>query len=114
MINIVNKQNSFYYLWGNGCDCWNLVDNESLSVKQESMPAGASEQLHFHHHAQQFFFILNGTATFCIEGEHTTVTEQNGLLIQPGQKHIITNESLGPLDFLVISQPSTNNDRVTM
>ena len=114
MINIVNKQNSFYYLWGNGCDCWNLVDTTALSIKQETMPEGASEQLHFHDHAQQFFFILNGTATFYVEGEKATVTAQNGLLILPGQKHIITNETAVPLDFLVISQPSTNNDRVTM
>ena len=114
MITIVNKQNSFYYLWSNNCDCWNLVDTATLSVKQESMPAGASEQLHFHNQAQQFFFILKGTATFYVEGETATVTAQNGLLILPGQKHIIANEAAGSLDFLVISQPSTNNDRVTM
>jgi len=78
------------------------------------MPPGTREQLHFHKHAQQFFFILKGALTFYVEGETAIVTEQNGLIILPGQKHVIVNETVAPVEFLVISEPSTNNDRVTL
>lgn len=27
-----------HYVWGEGCDGWNLVDGPGLSVKQERMP----------------------------------------------------------------------------
>jgi hypothetical protein len=53
-----------------------LWTNASLSVKQERMPAGTSEALHYHEHAQQFFFILKGTATF--EIDHESYRERTG------------------------------------
>ncbi|HEY9342737.1 MAG TPA: cupin domain-containing protein [Hanamia sp.] len=108
---IIDKQTAGHYLWGDHCDSWVLADTDGLSVKQESMPCGTREKLHFHTHAQQFFFILKGTATFYTGNETLTVAEQKGLLIQPKAKHYIANETNERLDFLVISQPTTNNDR---
>lgn len=111
---IIDKQTAQHYLWGGHCDSWVLADTPGLSIKQESMPAGAREQLHFHTHAQQFFFILNGSATFYIADNKIVVTEQKGLLIEPGTRHFIANETNDRIDFLVISQPTTNNDRTTV
>ena len=71
-------------------------------------------KLHFHTHAQQFFFILKGSATFYLEENKITVTEQKGILIQPKSEHFIANETTDQLEFLVISQPTTNNDRTTI
>lgn len=110
----IDKQNASHYLWGDNCNSWVLVDSASLSVKQESMPIGTTEKLHFHTHAQQFFFILKGTATFYSESEKIIVGEQKGLLIKPGTKHYIANETQEILEFLVISQPTTNQDRTTL
>ena len=56
---IVNKQNALHhYQWGNGCDGWVLVDTHTLSVKQEQMPAGTAEALHYHERVRQFFFFI--------------------------------------------------------
>ncbi|WP_132051782.1 cupin domain-containing protein [Pseudocnuella soli] len=112
--NIVDKQTAPHYLWGNNCDSWVLADTPSLSVKQESMPGGTSEKLHFHNKAQQFFFILKGSATFYLGEKRLSLTEQKGLLIQPKTEHYIANETNERLEFLFISQPSTNGDRVTV
>lgn len=111
---IIDKQTATHYLWGDNCDSWVLADTLGLSVKQESMPSSTREKLHFHTNAQQFFFILKGTATFYLEGRKTIVNEQKGILIQPKTKHYIANETSERLDFLVISQPTTNNDRTTI
>jgi mannose-6-phosphate isomerase-like protein (cupin superfamily) len=111
---MIDKNTATHYLWGEGCDSWVLVDTAGLSVKQESMPGGKKEKLHFHANAQQFFFILKGSATFYVEEDKTSLTEQKGILIQPGTKHYIANEMAEPLEFLVISQPTTNNDRTTI
>ncbi|RYU95224.1 cupin domain-containing protein [Emticicia agri] len=110
----VDKQNASHYLWGDSCDSWVLVDSAGLSVKQEAMPGGTREKLHFHTKAQQFFFILKGTATFYPAGEKILVSEQKGLLIKAGTEHYIANETNELLEFLVISQPTTNNDRTTL
>jgi mannose-6-phosphate isomerase-like protein (cupin superfamily) len=111
---VIDKQIAEHYTWGNNCDSWILANTEELSIKQESMPPDTKEQLHFHNYAQQFFFILKGSATFYIEDEKIIVLEQKGLLINPKTKHFIANETHEQLDFLVISQPSTNKDRITI
>jgi mannose-6-phosphate isomerase-like protein (cupin superfamily) len=111
---IIDKQTAEHYLWGDNCDSWILANTDGLSVKQESMPSRTREKLHFHTNAQQFFFILKGSATFYLDNEKRIVTEQKGLLVQPKTKHFIANETNEQLDFLVISQPTTNNDRTTI
>ena len=109
----VSKYNPLgHYVWGNNCDGWNLVDSESLVVKQERMPAGTSEQTHYHQQAQQFFFILSGTATFEIEQSSIQIKAGEGLHIAAGKKHRIVNDSIDNLEFLLCSQPSTANDRI--
>ena len=58
-----------HYQWGAGCDGWRLVDAPELSIIQERMPPGTAEQQHYHERAQQFFFVLAGTATFEVAGQ---------------------------------------------
>jgi mannose-6-phosphate isomerase-like protein (cupin superfamily) len=111
---IIDKETAEHYTWGNNCESWVLANTDGLSVKQESMPTSTKEQLHFHNHAQQFFFILKGTATFYVEDYKIIVRQQKGLSINPKTKHYIANETHEQLDFLIISQPTTNNDRITI
>ncbi|HYG49910.1 MAG TPA: cupin domain-containing protein [Flavobacteriales bacterium] len=108
---MIDKTTANQYTWGQNCNSWVLIDDAALSVKQENMPPGSREQLHFHENAQQFFFILKGSATFYIDKEKRVINEFQGLHIMPGQKHYIANETHHELEFLIISQPSTNTDR---
>lgn len=108
---IRSKNNSEHYIWGNGCDSWILKDSQNLSVKQEIMPSGTAEKLHFHEKAEQFFYVLKGEAVFYLNGEKFFVKSGESIIILPKSKHYISNESEDDLEFLVISNPSTNNDR---
>ena len=111
-MNAVSKHSSLHhYKWGNDCDGWVLLDTDTLSVKQEKMPAQTSEVLHYHEKAQQFFFILKGIATFVVENESFTVHAGEGFLIKPGEKHRIINNTAEDIEFILSSQPSTNKDR---
>jgi len=111
---IIDKETAQHYLWGDNCDSWVLADTVGLSIKQESMPSFTREKLHFHSNAQQFFYILSGSATFYLEENKIILTAHKGILIHPKTKHFIANESSEQLDFLVISQPTTNDDRTTI
>ncbi|HXP48680.1 MAG TPA: cupin domain-containing protein [Bacteroidia bacterium] len=111
---ITNKETAKHYTWGQNCSSWVLADTAGLSVKQESMPSNTKEQLHFHKNAQQFFYILKGVATFYSDGDKDTIGANTGILIPAGTKHYIANETQHELEFLVISQPSTNEDRFNL
>jgi mannose-6-phosphate isomerase-like protein (cupin superfamily) len=108
---IKSTTNSEHYTWGNNCDGWHLLKTGSLSVIQEKMPPGTAEQYHYHHKAQQLFYILSGTATFTVEEEKLTVRAGESIHIKPGMKHSIANLSEIDLDFLVISEPKAHGDR---
>lgn len=99
------------YKWGADCDGWVLVDEASLSVKQEKMPPGSAEALHYHKEARQFFYILEGTAEIEVESKRHTVLAGQGFYITPGLKHRIMNNGSVALEFILSSQPTTNNDR---
>lgn len=101
-----------HYKWGESCDGWNFVDEASLSVKLEHMPAGTAEEKHYHEKAQQFFFILKGQATFELNEEIIVLKEGEGLHIPVGTIHCINNNGIDGLEFMLCSQPSTLNDRV--
>ncbi|MER3464894.1 MAG: cupin domain-containing protein [Chitinophagaceae bacterium] len=103
-----------HYKWGNDCDGWTLVDGASLSIKQEQMPASTSEVVHYHQKAAQFFFILEGKAQFEIEDVLVDICEGEGLHIEAGKKHRIINNTNESLEFILCSQPSTNNDRINV
>ncbi|MEN9684789.1 MAG: hypothetical protein RLZZ28_575 [Bacteroidota bacterium] len=111
MRKVSDKEPLKHYQWGMNCDGWNLVDESSLSVKKERMPAGTSEALHYHSEAQQFFFILKGVATFEIGSEMIELREQEGIHIKPGTVHRVANHRNEALEFILSSQPSTANDR---
>ena len=111
---ITSTENAEHYTWGAQCDGWQLLRSDSLSVIQERMPPGTSEQLHFHEHAQQVFYILSGTATFEVEGETKMVIPNQSIHIPAKTRHRIFNDGDLDLHFLVISEPKSRGDRVNL
>jgi len=109
---MISKETAEHYVWGKACDGWHLVKNAKLSVIQERMPAGTSEARHYHTQAQQFFFVLSGTATLEIDGRREILRAHEGLEVPPEMPHQIFNESNQAVEFLVISQPASYGDRV--
>lgn len=100
-----------HYKWGSGCDGWHLVKNSELSVIQERMPPGTAEVRHFHHRAQQFFYILSGEAVIEVESRSVVLGAGHGISIPAGTPHRIRNDSTEDVHFLVISQPPSHGDR---
>jgi len=104
-------KNAESYTWGDGCTGWHLLNTDSMSVLQEKMSPGTSEQLHFHNQAQQLFYILSGVATFEIDGKTVVINAKESIHIPKMIKHCITNKSDKDLEFLVISEPKSHGDR---
>lgn len=111
---IKSIKNAEHYNWGANCDGWHLLKTDNLSVIQERMPAGTSEQLHFHKQSQQLFYILSGVATFEIEGEAFVVKANESIHVPHDRRHFVSNKEESVLEFLVISEPMSHGDRVDL
>lgn len=101
------------FTWGDVCNGWRLLDHKDLSVIEETVPAGAGELWHFHDRARQFFYILDGAASFEVADEPAFVLGAGeGIAVDAGKPHRISNPD-GPAEvrFLVISAPATRGDR---
>jgi mannose-6-phosphate isomerase-like protein (cupin superfamily)/N-acetylglutamate synthase-like GNAT family acetyltransferase len=111
---IQSIQNSEHYNWGQNCDGWHLLQSDNLSVIEERMPPGISEILHYHNKTQQLFYILEGIATFEINGQVFIVNANESIHVLNKTLHKISNLSKNDLRFLAISQPKSHGDRVEM
>ena len=114
LFRITDTSNSEHYEWGDKCDGWHFVKTESLSVIRETMPSGTKEVIHYHDKAQQFFYIITGIATFEINGLLYNVEQNRGIHIKPGIKHRISNIGDSVLEFIVVSEPKSHDDRVNI
>lgn len=110
----ISKLTGEHYIWGTNCDGWHLVKHEDLSIIHERMPPSTKEVRHYHNRARQFFFVLTGTATIEINGQEFELTGLEGLEVPPLTPHQVFNQSKEAVEFLVISQPTTKGDRITV
>ncbi len=111
---IFNKENARHYNWGDNCDGWYLVKNDSLNIIHEKMPPTTKEKKHYHIKSRQFFFILSGKAEIEINGKIFKLNKQDGIEVEPNLQHQIMNNSNEDLEFLVISNPPSQTDRIDL
>ena len=107
----ISKETAEHYIWGDQCDGWHLLKNPQLSVIEERMPAGTKEVRHFHHRAQQFFYILSGKAIMEVDGRATTLLAGQGIWIAAETPHQMRTNSDAEVHFLLVSHPPSHGDR---
>lgn len=107
-------RNADAYRWGNGCEGWHLARTDALSVIQERVPPGRSEVRHRHERAEQFFFVLRGSAALEVDGNVTELGPEEGRHVPAGVPHRLWNASDADVEFLVISTPPSHGDRRTV
>ena len=110
----ISIHNAEHYVWGEGCDGWHLLACDDLSVIEECMPPGTSEQRHRHERSRQFFYVLDGEAMLELDGVVHVLRRGEGLHVAPGVAHRMHNGSRAVVRFLVISAPKSHGDRVPM
>ena len=116
---VISIANAEHYTWPSAidakqCDGWHLHRSETLSVIEERMPPGTAEQRHLHQDTTQFFYALAGELTIELDGEEHRVTPFTGLTVPAQTPHQVFNRGSEDARFLVISQPPSHGDRVSV
>jgi len=110
----VSTKSAEHYQWGGACDGWHLLKGDDLSVIEERMPAGTTEQCHRHERSRQFFYVLDGEAALEVEGCLHRLRRGEGLHVPPSAAHQMRNGSGADVRFLVVSAPKSHGDRVAV
>lgn len=108
---IVNREHAEHYNWKTVCDGWHFLNTDDLSIIAEKMPPNTFEDIHFHHRAKQFFYILYGEAEMRLQGRIVKLPAGTGIEIEPAELHQMTNVSCEPVEFMVISMPKAHGDK---
>lgn len=109
-----NKENAEHYIWGKQCEGWHLVKTTTLSVIQERMPPDSYESKHYHQYAEQFFYILAGTATMKMDNEIVVLEANEGIHVKAGTDHQLSNDGSTDLHFIVTSTPPSHGDKIAV
>ena len=96
------------------CDGWHLHRSESLSVIEERMPPVTAEQRHMHQRTTQFFYVLTGELTIELDCVEHLLQQGTGLTVPAQTPHQVFNRGREDARFLVISQPPSHGDRVSV
>ena len=90
---VVSIENAEHYIWIRVCDGWHLLKREAISIIQKRVPPGATETMHFHNTARQFFYILEGEAIMVFEEHKVNLYEGEGIEIALLIKHQFQSRS---------------------
>ncbi len=111
---IKNVGTAEHYRWGQVCDGWRLLERSDLSVIQERIPPGAGEVMHVHARARQLFFVIAGELEIQLGEQRFRLTIGDSLEVPPGDRHLVRNDGNADATFLVVSAPTTREDRVNV
>lgn len=108
----IDRTAAKHYSWKGVCDGWHLVEHDALSVIAERMPPDTQEDMHYHRHAAQFFYLLSGRAVMRFPQKEELLLPGEGIEIPPLQPHQMTNPFPEDAEFLVVSSPRSHGDKI--
>jgi quercetin dioxygenase-like cupin family protein len=73
-----------------------------LSMNEAYLEPGQGVEEHQHRDAEEVFFILSGQGVMLVDGQPVPLTAGNLLLIEPGERHLLSNNGADLLTFITI------------
>ena len=92
------------------CGYWNgspLEIGTGLRVE-----VGAGEVMH-HHPYREYYIVLGGEAELCVEAEQVPIRAGMVVMIEPGERHMVTAIGEGGARWIVIKERSERNTKLT-
>lgn len=101
-------------VWGKAGAGWMLSSSAEHSIAERLLAPGVREIKHYHEKSWQFFYVLTGIGTICVDGEEIELGPNEAIEIAAGAKHQMVNAGEEDLKFIVISMPNSVGDRVEL
>jgi mannose-6-phosphate isomerase-like protein (cupin superfamily) len=79
--------------------------SQKLGARLWRLPPKSANTLHRHIHAEEFYFVLEGTGRMRVGAQTLTVPEHGGVLVAPDQLRQVFNDSDAEVIWLIVGAP---------
>jgi mannose-6-phosphate isomerase-like protein (cupin superfamily) len=85
-----------------------------ISIADIRVPPGVAIKRHYHNVIEEIYYITAGTGIVTVDGQERTVGVGDAVVIRPGQRHAIRNDSKSELRLIVTCSPPWTPDCVIL
>jgi mannose-6-phosphate isomerase-like protein (cupin superfamily) len=83
---------------------------QQVSIADIIIPAGVDVKPHYHRVIEEIYHIASGTGVVTVEGKEAVMRAGDTVVIRPGERHSIRNESTEELRMVVTCTPPWTPD----
>ncbi len=83
---------------------------QELSIADIKIPAGVSVRPHYHEVIEEIYFISDGSGIMFIDGKEKRVVKGDAIVVRPGERHSIRNDTEEELRLIVTCTPPWTPD----
>lgn len=83
---------------------------EKLSIADIIIPAGVKVKPHYHKEIEEIYFVSGGSGIMWLDGKEKKVVKGDAIVIKPGERHSIHNNTDEELRLIVTCTPAWTPD----
>lgn len=83
---------------------------QKLSIADIKLPPGVSVRAHYHEVIEEIYYISAGSGILFIDGKEKRVVKGDAIVIRPGERHSIRNDTEEELRLIVTCTPAWTPD----
>ena len=83
---------------------------EKLSIADIIIPAGVKVKPHYHEVIEEIYFVSGGSGIMWLDGKEKKVVKGDAIVIRPGERHSIHNNTDEELRLIVTCTPAWTPD----
>ena len=83
---------------------------EKLSIADIIIPAGVKVKPHYHKEIEEIYFVSGGSGIMWLDGKEKKVVKGDAIVIKPGERHSIHNNTEEELRLIVTCTPPWTPD----
>jgi mannose-6-phosphate isomerase-like protein (cupin superfamily) len=87
---------------------------KNQSLAEATVQPGCVTEAHFHTRSEEIYYILHGQGEVNIEGETSTLSKGDAVVIAPGARHQIRNSGAEDLVVLCCCAPAYSHEDTTL
>lgn len=83
---------------------------QELSIADIIIPAGVKVKPHYHKVIEEIYFVSEGSGIMLLDGKTRKVVKGDAIVVRPGERHSIHNDTINELRLIVTCTPAWTPD----